>query len=90
MNLNWTEVTRSLTKCLLGLMLALVSLTPSSAQAGLDEKSKVLAEWLVNFTIEISSRSHHGSPTCRGPKHFSVAGRLSYCSCRTSRLDTHH
>ena len=52
MNLNWTEATRSLTKCQLGLMLALVSLTPSSAQAGLDEKSKVLAEWLVNFTIE--------------------------------------
>ena len=52
MNLNWTEATRSLTKCQLGLMLALVSLTPSPAQAGLDEKSKVLAEWLVNFTIE--------------------------------------
>jgi pimeloyl-ACP methyl ester carboxylesterase len=52
MNLNWTEASRSLTKCQLGLMLTLVSLTPSPAQAGLDEKSKVLAEWLVNFTIE--------------------------------------
>ena len=52
MNLNWTEATRSLTKCQLGLLLALVSLTPSPAQAGLDEKSKGLAEWLVNFTIE--------------------------------------
>src|SRR6476620_12719312 len=52
MNLNWTEASRSLTECQLGLMLTLVSLTPSPAQAGLDEKSKVLAEWLVNFTIE--------------------------------------
>ena len=52
MNLNWTEASRSLTKCQLGLMLTLVSLTPSPAQAGLDEKSKVLAEWLVDFTIE--------------------------------------
>ena len=52
MNLNWTEASRSLTKCQLVLMLTLVSLTPSPAQAGLDEKSKVLAEWLVNFRIE--------------------------------------
>jgi len=52
MNLNWTEASRSLTKCQLVLMLTLVSFTPSPAQAGLDEKSKVLAEWLVNFTIE--------------------------------------
>ena len=54
MNLNWTEATRSVTKCQLGLMLALVgsTVTPSPAQAGLDEKSKVIAEWLVNFTIE--------------------------------------
>ena len=35
-------------------MLALVgsTVTPSLAQAGLDEKSKVIAEWLVNFTIK--------------------------------------
>jgi hypothetical protein len=35
-------------------MLALVgsTVTLSPAQAGLDEKSKVIAEWLVNFTIE--------------------------------------
>ena len=52
MNLNWTEASRSLTKCQLVLMLTLVSLTPSPAQAGLDEKSKVLAEWIVNFRIE--------------------------------------
>src|SRR6476660_7535174 len=52
MTLNWTEASRSLTKCQLGLMLTLVSLTPSPAQAGLDEKREVLAEWLVNFTIE--------------------------------------
>ena len=54
MNLNWTEAARSMTKCQLGLMLALVgsTVTPSPAQADLDEKSKVIAEWLVNFTIE--------------------------------------
>jgi hypothetical protein len=35
-------------------MLALVgsTVTPSPTQAGSDEKSKVIAEWLVNFTIE--------------------------------------
>jgi hypothetical protein len=35
-------------------MLALIgsSVTLSPAQAGLDEKREVLAEWLVNFTIE--------------------------------------
>ena len=45
---------RSMTKYQLGLMLALLvsTVSPSPAQAGLDEKSKVLAEWLVNFTIE--------------------------------------
>jgi len=54
MNLNWTEAARSMTKCQLGLMLALVgsTVTPSPAQADSDEKSKVIAEWLVNFTIE--------------------------------------
>ena len=45
---------RSMTKYQLGLILALLvsTVSPSPAQAGLDEKSKVLAEWLVNFTIE--------------------------------------
>src|SRR6476620_9621000 len=54
MNLNWTQAARSITKCQLGLMLALIgsSVSLSPAQAGLDEKREVLAEWLVNFTIE--------------------------------------
>ena len=45
---------RSMTKYQLGLILALLvsTVSPSPAQAGLDEKSKVLAEWLANFTIE--------------------------------------
>ena len=54
MNLNWTKAARSMTKYQLGLMLVLVgsTLTPSPAQAGLDEKSEVLAEWLVDLKIE--------------------------------------
>jgi len=54
MNLNWTQAAMSITKCQLGLMLALIgsSVALSPAQAGLDEKREVLAEWLVNFTIE--------------------------------------
>ena len=73
MNPNWAEATRSLTKYQLGLMLALVgsTVTTSPAQAGLDEKSKVLAEWLVNFTIETLARSHHGSSTGHDAKHCS-------------------
>ena len=34
MNLNWTEATRSLTKCQLGLMLALVSSLNAEPRAG--------------------------------------------------------
>ena len=43
-----------MTKYQFGLMLALVgsTVTMSPAQADLDEKSKVIAEWLVNFTIK--------------------------------------
>src|SRR6476619_6481108 len=54
MNLNWTQAAMSITKCQLGLMLALIgsSVALSPAQAGLDEKREVLAEWLVNFTLE--------------------------------------
>ena len=44
----------SMTKYQLVLMLTLVGSTiiPSPAQAGLDQKSKVIDEWLVNFTVE--------------------------------------
>jgi tannase/feruloyl esterase/3HB-oligomer hydrolase 3HBOH len=51
MKLNWTKAARSLAKYALGLMLALIgsSVTPSPAQAGLDE---VLAKWLVDVKIE--------------------------------------
>jgi Tannase and feruloyl esterase len=54
MKLNWTKAARSLAKYALGLMLALIgsSVTPSPAQAGLDEKSEVLTDWLVDPTIE--------------------------------------
>ena len=43
-----------MTKYQLLLMLTLVgsTITPSPAQAGLDQKSKVIAEWLINFTVE--------------------------------------
>ena len=53
MNSNWAKAARSTTKYQLVLMLTLVgsSVTPSPAQAGLDEKSEVLAEWLVDVTI---------------------------------------
>jgi hypothetical protein len=60
MNSNWAKAARSTTKYQLVLMLTLVgsSVTPSPAQAGLDEKSEVLAEWLVDVTI----CSHRISP----------------------------
>ena len=54
MKSNWAKAARSMTKYQLVLMLTLVAstVTPSRAQPGLDEKSKVIAEWLVNFTIK--------------------------------------
>ena len=43
-----------MTKYQLGLMLALVgsTLTSSIAPAGLDEESKIIAEWLADFTVD--------------------------------------
>ena len=57
MNSNWAKAARSTTKYQLVLMLTLFgsTVTPSPAQAGLDEKSEVLAEWLVDVTICIQS-----------------------------------
>ena len=54
MKSNWSNAARRMTKYQFGLMLALVgsTVTISPAQADLDEKSKVIAEWLVNFTIK--------------------------------------
>ena len=54
MNPNWAKAARSMTKYQLVLMLTLVgsTVTPSPAQSGLDQKSKVIAAWLVNFTVE--------------------------------------
>src|SRR4029450_6461318 len=54
MSLYWTKAARSMWKYQLGLMLALVSssVTPSPVQAGLDEKSEVLAEWLIDPKAE--------------------------------------
>ena len=54
MKSSWSNAARRMTKYQFGLMLVLVSSTAimSPAQADLDEKSKVIAEWLVNFTIK--------------------------------------
>ena len=54
MKSNWSNAARRMTKYQFGLMLALVgsTVTMSPAQADLDENSKVIAEWLVNFTIK--------------------------------------
>ena len=54
MSLYWTKAAGSMAKYQLGLMLALVSssVTPSPVQAGLDEKSEVLAEWLIDPKVE--------------------------------------
>ena len=54
MKSNWSNAVRRMTKYQFGLMLALAGSTVimSPAQADLDEKSKVIAEWLVNFTIK--------------------------------------
>ena len=54
MKSNWSNAARRMTKYQFGLMLALVGSTAimSPAQADLDEKSKVISEWLVNFTIK--------------------------------------
>ena len=91
MKSNWSNAARRMRKYQFGLMLALVgsTVTMSPAQADLDEKSKVIAEWLVNFTLN-TSRSHHSSSTHHDANHFSVAGRLGCCACRTSRLDTNY
>ena len=68
MNSNWAKAARSTTKYQLVLMLALFgsTVTPSPAQAGLDEKSEVLAEWLVRrydlHPIQISPRLLNGQP----------------------------
>ena len=55
MKSNWSNAAKRIMKYQFGLTLALVgsTVTKSPAQADLDEKSKVIAEWLVNFTIEI-------------------------------------
>ena len=54
MSLYRTEAARSMAKCQLGLMLALVGscVIPSLAQAGLDQNSEVLAEWLIDPKVE--------------------------------------
>ena len=59
MSLYWTKAARSMAKYQLGLMLALVSssVIPSPVQAGLDEKSEVLAKWLT-----LRSRASQISP----------------------------
>ena len=87
MNLNWTEASRSLTKCQLVLMLTLVSLTPSPAQAGLDEKSKVLAEWLVNFTIETLPDLTTAPQRATTPNTFQWLDALVIAPCRPGGPD---
>ena len=73
MKSNWSNAVRRMTKYQFGLMLVLVGSTViTSAQADLDEKSKVIAEWLVNFTIktlQISpqpSTRHNAQPLFSG------------------------
>ena len=82
MNSNWAKAARSTTKYQLVLMLTLVgsSVTPSPAQAGLDEKSEVLAEWLVDVTICSPIGSHHGSSAGNRANQCS-GGRTGYCPC---------
>ena len=55
MKSNWSNAAKRIMKYQFGLTLALVGSTVimSPAEAYLGEKSKVIAEWLVNITIEI-------------------------------------
>ena len=75
----------------LGLMLALVgsTVTLSPAQAGLDEKSKVIAEWLVNFTIETPPDLTTAPQRATTPMTVDVDAK-AIAPAEPSRLDSHH
>ena len=92
MKSNWSNAAKRIMKYQFGLTLALVGSTVimSPAEAYLGEKSKVIAEWLVNITIEILPDLTHNSSADHDANHSSVAGRLGCCSCRASRLDTNY
>ena len=80
MKSNWSNAAKRIMKYQFGLTLALVgsTVTVSPAQADLDEKSKVIAEWLVNFTIEIL------------PDLTTTPQRITMPTSRASRLDTNY